>query len=238
MATNLERLRGLKPEQGRRYDINPFGAIGAIVDIEDADPKYKTNIELDSFASYVETNTNDLKNDHYVDYDGISFEPKISKSGLKYGARFGVIRAKVNEMGIDLRDNSGTILVGTSDPVIEIQVMKVNFPQERPNVLITPGMVSKSLASLAEYLRPRFLRVPPMLMGLTHPRMGQLSRRWGFEVADNPFPPEVYSIIEDAREQVNFLYPDEFENLQKIGRQVVVYQPTTQFIDSHSRASK
>ncbi len=238
MSTNVERLRGSQPEKGRRYEIDAVSATEAMMVIENTYPKYNSNVDFNGLNSYVDHSFDSFKNFYSVDYDEISFKPKISREGLKYGGRFGVIRAATCEIGIDLKDNSGTILVGASDPVIEIQVMKVNFSLEYPNALITLGIMSRSFASLAEYLKPRSLRVPPMLMGLTHPRMGQLSRRWGFEVVDSPFSPEVYSIIEEVGEQVKFEDPDELENLQKIGQQVMVYQPTAKFIDLHSRAAK
>lgn len=232
MSSTPEKLRGSKPDLGRDYYIDAIDALeGAMVIEESNMDKYRNDKRVQAFINYIGGNFKRTTTPSIL-FKDISFDPPVF--GLNNRSELGVIYAQKSKAPLDLLDSGGSIFIPRQSPTLQIGILKVIFPQDNPKETVTPEMTSKSLDTLAGYLR--FTQpqdsLPDMMYGLTHPRIGKLSKRWGFDVIEMPFTPEVYEFIEQADSKLKD-FPDDLEALKKIGQQVMVYQPTAKFIELH-----
>lgn len=233
MSHKQEGIHGRNPEAGRGYYIDYLNAVEGVQDFLERNKLLEEDPVISGFHDYLYNNS---KTNLNLLFDQIEFNPHKNTSMHDTSRTFGVIHAEVAKPPLEIVNNQAEIIADTKKTVANISIPIVNFSTDTPNTAVTPEMLRKSFRLFAEFLRdaPDQGHLPTMVLGLTHPRMGQLSRRWGFQVSEQPFLPPVYEFIDKVAADLQS-YPENVADLQKVGRQVMVYQPTNLFVASYAK---
>lgn len=142
--------------------------------------------------------------------------------------RLGLLFFDKTQADFDLVDAAKNVVIERKTPLIEIAITRVDFSKTMKKIL-KPEMMGRSLDLLADYLTTHDPDIE-FVMGLTHPRLGGLAKRWGFLMEEHPFPPEVYRFMEmglkDPKSDPEFL-----KSLEAFKNQVLIYQPRVEFLN-------
>lgn len=146
--------------------------------------------------------------------------------------RFGILYFSDDQTKFDLVGSSGNVLIPRGTQVVEIRIPEVIF-QEGKKGWVTPGVFTESLAIAADYYFSNKLNTR-FVIGLTHPRLGEVARRrWNFSEEARPFPAEIYQLLDlglkDEKDD-----PERAQNLESLRNQVLVYQTIEDFTKSAS----
>lgn len=233
---------GHHPEQGRNYSIRYLDLVVDVFGSISDDAAAKRLKQQDQGVSVIENIQGFealldgmVKGDMRISrFDSISFS---HPEGSIHDLAVGVLRPNLFPFPFDLHDDTGQVVIPRGTSVVHLGVDAVLFPTDRA-VTVTAPMVTASLALVADYLRDhshedihRATGLPYPLeyvIGLTHPRIGNAARRWGFQVSSHPFPPEVYDFIDEAAKANQ--EPDLAPDIQNLRSQVLVYLPMLAFL--------
>lgn len=142
--------------------------------------------------------------------------------------RLGLLFFNKTQEDFDLVDSANKIVIERETPLIEIAIPRVDFSGAIKKIL-KPEMLSRSFDFIADYLTSHDPDIE-FIMGLTHPRLGRLAKRWGFLMEERPFPAEIYRFmemgLEDPEED-----PESIKSLEVFKNQVLIYQPRAEFLN-------
>lgn len=170
-----------------------------------------------------------------VSFEGTQHSKKVTSTTNGYNhPRFGTFLFTRYPTRFDMVEGStGEIIIPRETMVASLIIPRINFSNTEGNAVITPKMVNNSLDAIADHISQD--RHSSFVIGLTHPRMGDIAkRRWGFHLENRPFPKEVYGLFDIApNNAVAFkASPDDLQDLKSYRDQVLVYQAESEFLNN------
>lgn len=231
---SAESLRGRKPEEGRDYWIDFGDACGGAMAIEEnGAAEFANNQDVSKWTDYLIDGFKWHIGYESIDYGQVVRSLKFRKKGFDGTGRWqiGPIHAyKGQGFGLSLYDRDGQKIIEPDDKLVVIDSHRIIFGDT--NELIKPTMINRSLQILADGLAKT--NNPPLVMGLTHPRLARISQRWGFLVSERPFAPVVYEFVDQLQANPEWAEDDRNrDGVIKAARQSMVYQYTEEFIRQH-----
>ena|SRR3989344_8555458 len=126
---------------------------------------------------------------------------------------------------IDYSDSKSGLKVRKGERILDIHLPPTP-PEQR-----TLANVTKSMRLIAEYIDKQKLDVK-YVMGVTFEKMAMVSRRQGFTVIE----PEIPDDIRTGVESVYRRFSDKGINSRSMGKILLCYQPTDQFLQRYLKA--
>lgn len=233
LAHNMSRPEAV----GREYEIDHLAASGLLMDYEDVlihqlteEDRRHTGKEqnIEGFVEYVWDGSKGYHARSII-FDKIT-PYFLRTSNMQHATkRFGILYLHEAITQFNFVSPSGDVLIPRGTDVADIYIPTVRFPKEEKKA-VTPGMITKSFGLAADYFALHNDAKADFVIGLTHPRMGDLAqRRWGFSVEAHPLPEEVYQLIDLGLKDPEADL-DEIKSLEALRKQVLVYQTMKEFI--------
>lgn len=110
------------------------------------------------------------------------------------------------------------------------RILDIHLPPTSPEQR-TLDNVTKSMTLIAEYIVKQKLDVK-YIMGVTFEKMAMVSRRQGFTVIEPEMPDDIRRGVENVYRR----FDDKGINSRSMGKILLCYQPTDQFIQRYLRA--
>lgn len=224
------------PETGRDYQIDYWDVFDILLGYEDTIKENLSGTKRESRAKNIDgvmdyvmggMKSSILSNCQLSPKEIRDFPREVKPDNVK---RLGVLFFFKYPAAFDLVNFSNKAFIKRETPVVEVVIPRVDFSKTRGGVL-RPGLMSKSLDLMANYLQ---LYDPDIkfVMGLTHPRIGKMAKRWNLLVEEHPFPKEVYQFLEMGLKYFKDeeASPQELSSLEAFKNQVLIYQPRSEFI--------
>lgn len=224
---------------GRDYYIDHLDIADALADYENVAKKTLSEEEKARGAEENITGLFDhlgdsLKRGGILNVSFSNIHPFIEKPygyGPRQYKRLGILYFTEDTTRWDFVNDSGETIIPRRTQIIDLQIPKINFEGSPAGTVVTPAMLTRSFELVADSIVLNSNR-GDFVVGLTHPRMGNIAaRRWGFNLEVHPFPSELYKLFDlglsDPDKRIDSRMR---ESLEAYKNQVLVYQTKADFI--------
>lgn len=233
---NIVGLEDIPVKIGRDYKIDYWDVFEVLCDHDDEmletlneeQQKGKEGLNIEGVMDYVTHGIKSvLSHDPKLSYKDIRAFPSQVDSNQIH-KRLGLLFFNRVEADFDLVDFANNVVIERKTPLIEIEIPQVDFSKAIKKIL-KPEMMGRSLDLIADYLTSHDQDIE-FVMGLTHPRLGGLAKRWGFLMEEHPFPFELYRFMEMGLKDPK-VDPELLKSLEAFKNQVLIYQPRAEFLN-------
>jgi hypothetical protein len=121
---------------------------------------------------------------------------------------------------IDWKDKQSGLEVHKGDHVLDIHLPTITNPEDR-----TLANVTASMCLIADYIATQHMD-PKYIMGVTFEKLARVSRRQGFAIVEPQVPPDIQRGVQRVYER----FTDMGINQERMGKILLCFQPTDQFM--------